>query len=145
MKKFATLYLLITFTLSAGCESGSETADLILTNGKLLLMDNEFSTADALAISGDRIVLVGSNEEVLQLRGARTRVINLDGRTASPGMIESHIHFTQLGRRIRQLFLNDTRSKEEAIELVRQKVNTLEEGEWVTGAGWHTAAWDKSE
>ena len=145
MKKFATLYLLITFTLSAGCESGSETADLILTNGKLLLMDNEFSTADALAISGDRIVLVGSNEEVLQLRGARTRVINLDGRTASPGMIESHIHFTQLGRRIRQLFLNDTRSKEEAIELVRQKVNTLEEGEWLTGAGWHTATWDGND
>ena len=145
MKKFATLYLLITCTLSAGCESRSETADLILTNGKLLLMDNEFSTADALAISGDRIVLVGSNEEVLQLRGARTRVINLDGRTASPGMIESHIHFTQLGRRIRQLFLNDTRSKEEAIELVRQKVNTLEEGEWLTGAGWHTATWDGND
>ena len=145
MKKFAALYLLITVMLSTGCESKSATADLILTNGKLLLMDNEFSTADALAISGDRIVLVGSNDEVLQLRGAQTRVIDLDGRTASPGMIESHIHFTQLGRRIRQLFLNDTRSKEEAIELVRQKVNTLEEGEWVTGAGWHTAAWDKSD
>lgn len=145
MKKFATLYLLITFALSTGCESGPETADLILTNGKLLLMDNEFSTADALAISGDRIVLVGSNEDVLQLRGTQTRVIDLDGRTASPGMIESHIHFTQLGRRIRQLFLNDTRSKEEAIELVRQKVITLEEGEWVTGAGWHTAAWDGND
>lgn len=145
MKKFATLYLLIAVMLSMGCESKLETADLILTNGKLLIMDNEFSTADALAISGDRIVLVGSNDDVLQLRGTQTRVIDLDGRTASPGMIESHIHFTQLGRRIRQLFLNDTRSKEEAIELVRQKVTTLEEGEWVTGAGWHTAAWDKSD
>ena len=145
MKKFATLYLLITITLSTGCESRSETADLILTNGKLLVMDNEYSTADALAISGDRIVLVGTNDDVLQLRGARTQVIDLDGRTASPGMIESHIHFAQLGRRIRQLFLNDTRSAEEAVDLVRQKVNTLEEGEWVTGAGWHTAAWDKSD
>ena len=135
MKKFASLYLLIAVMLSMGCESKLETADLILTNGKLLIMDNEFSTADALAISGDRIVLVGSNDDVLQLRGTQTRVIDLDGRTASPGMIESHIHFTQLGRRIRQLFLNDTRSKEEAIELVRQKVTALEEGEWVTGAG----------
>ena len=145
MKKFATLYLLFTITLSTGCESRSETADLILTNGKLLVMDNEYSTAHALAISGDRIVLVGTNDDVLQLRGARTQVIDLDGRTASPGMIESHIHFAQLGRRIRQLFLNDTRSAEEAVDLVRQKVNTLEEGEWVTCAGWHTAAWDKSD
>ena len=104
MKKFATLYLLITITFSTGCESELKKADLILSNGKLLVMDNEFSTADALAISGDRIVLVGSNDDVLQLRGNRTRVIDLDGRTASPGMIESHIHFAQLGRRIRQLF-----------------------------------------
>ena len=145
LKKSAILYLLIPVIFFTGCETKTETADLILANGKLLLMDKDFSTVDALAISGDRIVRVGSNSEILKLRGPQTQFVDLGGRTASPGMIESHIHFAQLGRRIRQLFLNDTRSREEAIELVRQKVSTLEEGEWVTGAGWHTATWDGSD
>ena len=140
-----TIALVTIVSLLTACDSPSEpvteVADIVLTNGKFLTMDNDFSTAEAMAIKDDRIMFVGSQGKVLELRGPDTRVIDLEGRTATPGIIDSHMHFAQLGRRIHQLFLTDTNSAAEVVDLVRAKAETSVPGDWITGDGWHTAAW----
>ena len=82
--------------LIAGC--GQKTADLVITNGKIVTMDVSNPEAQAMAISGDKILAVGSNEEIEDYMTESTEVIDLDGKLAVPGLIEAHGHFTSLGR-----------------------------------------------
>ena len=67
-------------------------ASLILHNGKILTVDNNFSTAEAVAVTGKRITAVGSNADILKLKGANTQVIDLKGRTVVPGLVDTHRH-----------------------------------------------------
>jgi predicted amidohydrolase YtcJ len=67
--------------------------DYILHNGKILTVDSSFSTAEAVAVTGNQITAVGSNEAVLRVTGPGTEVIDLRGRTVIPGLIDTHVHF----------------------------------------------------
>ena len=69
--------------------------DLILTNGKIITVDPSDSIAQALAIRNGTIAAVGSNEQVRALSGPQTRVLDLNGRTVTPGLIDSHVHFSE--------------------------------------------------
>src|SRR5262245_24680623 len=76
---------------------GSEAPDLVFSNGKVVTVDERFSVAQAVAIKGDRIVSVGSNQEIAKLAGPGTRMIDLRGRTAIPGLIDNHLHLLRAG------------------------------------------------
>src|SRR5947209_6905196 len=67
-------------------------ADLILHNGKVVTVDKKFSIHQAIAIAGERILLVGSNDDVLKTKGEHTRLLDLGGKTVLPGLIDSHVH-----------------------------------------------------
>src|SRR5712692_4664139 len=67
-------------------------ADLLLINGRVLTMDAHDSVAQAVAVRDGKIVAVGTNAEVEPLAGAATQVIDLDGRTAMPGLTDCHVH-----------------------------------------------------
>lgn len=73
-------------------EPGSQKADLILTNGKILTVDNAFSTAEAVAVGGQKILAVGPAADIAKLSGPSTQVIDLKGKTVVPGLIDSHRH-----------------------------------------------------
>jgi len=75
-----------------GQEPGPQKADLILHNGKILTVDDNFSTADAVAVSGQRILAVGRDADILKLAGSSTQVIDLKGRMAIPGLVDTHRH-----------------------------------------------------
>jgi predicted amidohydrolase YtcJ len=82
-------------TASAGpptSASPSERADVIFTSGTILTLDDANPQADSIAIVGDRILAVGTYEEVAKHKGAATRLIDLQGRTLTPGFIDSHEH-----------------------------------------------------
>src|SRR5262245_41653371 len=66
--------------------------DLLFTNGKIVTVDERFTLAQAVAVRGDRIVAVGSTQEITKLAGPATRTIDLRGRTAIPGLIDNHLH-----------------------------------------------------
>src|SRR5262245_46767249 len=68
------------------------TADLIFTNGRIVTVDERFTIAQAVAVRGERIAAVGSNQEVEKLAGAATRRVDLRGRTVLPGLIDNHMH-----------------------------------------------------
>lgn len=115
--------------------SNPESGDLILINGRIITVDANDSIAQALAIHNGKIVAVGSNEEIRKRSPKSARVIDLHGRTATPGLIDSHCHFDETSA-IYGVELSKITSISEAVDLVRQKVATQKPGEWITGSGW---------
>ena len=72
-------------------------ADVIISNGKIITVDERFTIAQAVAVRGDRIVAVGSDAEIAKLAGPATRRIDLRGRAVIPGLIDNHMHLLRAG------------------------------------------------
>jgi len=89
---------LVLATLILALPSWPQSADTILVNGKILTVDRQFSTREAVAVRDGKIVLAGSNAEVRKLAGPQTRVIDVGGRTVIPGLIDSHMHAIRAGQ-----------------------------------------------
>ena len=130
-----SLFLLI-FT---GC--ATEKADLILLNGKIVTVDKQMPRAQAIAVRGDRILAVGAQQEIEKLKGSATKVIDLQGRLAIPGFIESHAHFMSLGYAKMRLDLSAAHTWKELIKMVKEAAAKAEPGEWILGRGWHQEKW----
>jgi len=111
----------------------TETADLVLFNGRVVTVDDRFSIHQAIAIKDGRIVAVGSNE--LRNRYLAARSIDLAGRTVLPGFMDTHIHIQ--GHSRRHLDFRETRSLVELQQQVSQKAKELGPGEWITGDDWN--------
>ena len=125
----------------AATSAHAQEADLILTGGRVYTADAARPSAQAVAVRGDRIVFVGSDQEALVLRGPRTRVVELAGRTLIPGMIDSHGHLSGLGNALRTVDLVGTRSLDAIVERVAGRAAQLPAGTWVTGRGWDQNDW----
>jgi len=117
-------------------------ADLVLKNGKLLTMDAARPRAEALATREDKIVALGSAAEIEPFISSRTRVIDLEGQLACPGIIEGHGHYMSMGESLMGLDLRPTRNWKEVVDLVAGVVPAVEPGAWIVGRGWHQAKWD---
>ena len=125
-----------------GCAK-KQPADLVLTNGKIITLEEMAPTAEALAVAGDRIVAVGTARKVKPYIGSSTRVIDLHGQTAIPGFIDSHAHFTGVGEAKMILDLTRAKNWDEIVALVAEAARTTKPGEWIRGRGWHQEKWDK--
>lgn len=115
-------------------------ADLVLVGGKVITMSGGTPAAEAVAISGDRLVAVGPAAEVRGLIGPRTEVLELAGKTVLPGINDSHIHLTELGATRPPLGLDLSPAAVSSIadvaEAVRAAARELPSGAWVRGFGW---------
>ena len=118
---------------------------LILHNARIYTVDANRQTAEAIAISGDRIVRVGANTEVLSLRGSATRVIDVSGGTIVPGLEDAHGHFTGLGASMQSIDLRGTTTYEQVVGMVRQRAATARPGEWIVGRGWDQNDWPEKQ
>ena len=127
--------------VAAASPAWSQNADTILVNGKVLTVDSQFSTREAIAIRGGTITAVGSNAEVRKQAGPKTRVIDLQGRTVIPGFIDSHIHAIRAG----QTFTTEvnwvgTTSIAEAMKRIHDASLAKRPGSWlVVAGGWNEA------
>jgi len=112
-------------------------ADLILVNGHIITVDGRDTVAAALAVRAGRIVAVGTNAEVRALAAAGARVIDLKGRTATPGLIDSHAHIAAGGESaVFDIELSDAKSIAEIKRRVAARVARTKPGEWIVGSGW---------
>ena len=133
--------------LFSGCGSAVPDAlapDLVLHNGKIVTVDEDFSIAEAVAIREGRFVAVGSDSEILSLAGADTRQVDLEGNTVLPGFNDSHLHLAwPVGEPPNPAIqeLGKARSIAEIVEVVRQKVAVTPPGElvWMPGGVARTA------
>jgi predicted amidohydrolase YtcJ len=117
-------------------------ADLVLTNGKIVTVEDGAPDAQAIAVRGSRIVAVGSAAAVKPHIGANTQVIDLKGQLVIPGFVEGHGHFTGIGQAELGLKLMNTKSWEEIVSMVAARAKTAKPGEWIYGRGWHQEKWN---
>ncbi len=118
--------------------AAAQTPDTILTNGRILTVDEDFTIVEALAVADGRIVERGATATVAALAGPDTNVIDLAGRTVIPGLIDNHFHFTRAVQRWhRQARLDGISSRAEALDILAAKAAAMPTGEWVmVQGGW---------
>src|ERR1043166_6242834 len=116
-------------------------ADIVFRNGNVYTANDKAPRAQAIAVKGDRIVFVGSNEAAQKFVGANTRVVDLKGNTVLPGFTDSHQHLSGVGQREMTLNLEGTTSLEDLLAKVKARVDQAKPGEWVTGRGWIETHW----
>ena len=126
---------------SARLSWASPAADLLLFNAHVITLNPAQPTAQALAIRGDRIVWVGTNDEAQKLFPATSRTIDLHGATVLPGIIDAHTHLISLGESLLRLNLKDVATEQEAVERVKRKVASTPPNEWIVGWGWDEGKW----
>jgi predicted amidohydrolase YtcJ len=110
---------------------GQTTADLILKNGKIITVDSRDTIADAIAIAGERIVAVGADAAVAELRGPETQVIDLNQKTVVPGLIDGHAHMDR--EALRNIFpsLGQVRSIRGIQDRIAELASRMAPGEWI--------------
>lgn len=120
--------------------------DFVFVNARVYTVDDGFSVAQAFAVEDGMFAAVGSEEEVRNLIGNSTRVIDLGGRTVLPGLIDAHGHMAGLGQlQLGVLDLAGTASYDEVIHRVIQRAEQAEPGEWIIGRGWDHESWPDKE
>ncbi len=138
MKYVFTFLILSTVVIAQPAQAP---ATLVLRNGKVVTVDAAMPEAQAIAIRGDRIAAVGTNDSVQQFIGPSTQVIDLRGQLAIPGLIESHGHFMGFGQSKLTLDLMDVKDWGEIVSMVAAAAKQATPGEWILGRGWHQEKW----
>ena len=152
--------VLISASSQATAKAASGGADLILTDARVYTLrwgepalygkpapdaptteGTWHPDAAAVAIRGGKIVYVGSDKGALALRGKRTKVIDLNGATVIPGLVDSHTHFIELGAKLESVDLTDVATEAQAVAKVAERAKSVPKGEWIFGAGWDEGAW----
>ena len=121
-------------------------ADTILVNGNVITVEDEQPIAEAVAIKGDKIMYVGSNEEVRSCAGKQTQVIDVHGKTVLPGFIEPHTHFMSFGIRLRMVNVRTPPNNNigDVLARIHERAATTPKGEWIQAQGYeHTAIAEK--
>lgn len=114
----------------------------IYLNANIHTMDPARPRASAFAIAEGRFLAVGGNEEVRALAGERTQVVDLEGQTVLPGLIDAHGHVAGLGAfRLGVLDLSDAHDEEDMVEAVQARAQKAERGEWIVGGRWDHESW----
>lgn len=117
-----------------------KSSDLVITNAKVITVDKDFSIKEALAVKGEKIIAVGTKEEIKPFIGPDTHILDLNGNSVMPGINDSHGHPTYLGAIKPPLSLDlgfpNIKSIGDMVEALRNKVETVQPGEWIRGFGW---------
>ena len=118
-----------------------DNVDLILINGKVLTVNQNFGIVEAVAVKNGRIAAVGGNKVIKFLAGPDTKIIDLAGATLLPGINDAHMHAPFFGATRPPLALDLAYPAVQAIgdivEAVRRKAADVKPGEWIRGFGWN--------
>lgn len=115
--------------------------DLVIINANIHTMDSTQPSAQAVAISGNRIVAVGASKDMKKLAGPQTRIIDARNQLVLPGFNDSHVHFLGGGFQLSSVDLRDANSPEEFADRIRRFAEKLPAGRWITGGDWDHERW----
>jgi len=116
---------------------------LLLFNGKIFTADANFTTAEAVAVDGDKIIAVGRTDD-LRTKYQAAKEIDLQRRLVTPGFNDAHVHFLRGALSLLNVVLTDTKSLQEAQSKIAEKVKTTRAGEWIIGRGWDHTIWKQN-
>jgi predicted amidohydrolase YtcJ len=130
--------------LATSCGSSSAPATtnvtLALVNGRIWTGDPARPDAEALAIAGDRLALVGTNDDVRRVADP-AHTIDLHGQFVTPGFVDSHVHFLEGGFRLTSVQLRDASTREEFVDRIKAFAATVPPGTWIVGGDWDHTRW----
>jgi hypothetical protein len=126
--------------LSAAAQS-KPAASLIILHAKVWTVDNAHPTAQAVAVLGERIVAVGTDEEIEAWRGAKTQVIDAHGKLLLPGFNDAHVHFVDAGINLGNIKLHEADSAEDFAHRVADYARGVPKGQWILGGNWDETKW----
>jgi predicted amidohydrolase YtcJ len=134
----ACCFAVVLFVAASRGVAQQSAPDLILTNGKIITVDDRFTIGQAIAVNAERVQAVGTNSEIAKLAGPKTRKIDLKGRTVIPGLIDNHAHFIRAAEHWHQeMRLDGVTSRKQALKMLAERVRTARPGDWiVTLGGW---------
>lgn len=138
---FLSVCLSLIFLSSCSTEP-KEHATMIIHGGTIYTVNPKEPTVEAVATKDNKILFAGTLAEAEAFKDESTKVIDLEGKTMTPGLIEGHGHFMGLGYNELRLDLLNTTSYQEIIDAVAERVKSAQPGEWITGRGWHQSKWD---
>ena len=155
-----TLTLVSIYALSLMACDRATTADLLLLNGRVYTLTWDEPAPDgtpaasaphdelgwhpdgeAVAVNNGAIVFVGSNTEAETYRGDQTEVIDLNGATVIPGLVDSHVHIQELGANLERVNVAAVATEGEIVDMIANRAATVPEGEWIIGWGWDEGVW----
>lgn len=139
----ALYFLLYVLSVFLWLPASTQTkADLIIINGKITTLDDEAGHTEALAISGNKILLAGDNSKVLDLKDKSTIIIDAKGRRVIPGLFDTHLHVIRGGRFYNaELRWDGVQTLKRALEMLKEQASRTPAGQWVRviGAGMNTS------
>jgi predicted amidohydrolase YtcJ len=141
--KWSFTLTLVTYVVLSYAAGAKETApaNLVLIHGRIITVDPKDDVVQALAVSSGHVVQLGSDRAIQQLVRPKTRVIDLHGRAATPGLIDAHAHV--LGAGLTDTFeikLSDAIRMQDILDRVGQRAAKAKSGEWIVGSGWVESA-----
>jgi len=125
------------------CGPKEEPADTIIFGGNIYTVDEDNPSVEAVAVRGDRIVFAGDMSDAEKFKGETTQMLDLEGRTMTPGWIEGHGHFFGMGQSKLNLDLSQVKNYDEMIAMVKEAAENAAPGTWILGRGWHQSKWDQ--
>ena len=116
-------------------------------NGTIITVNENQPTVEAVLIENEKIIKVGSKDEVFELKDSETELVDLEGKTMLPGFIDSHSHITAVAQTLMIVNLSEANSKEEFISMLKEYVknNSPKAGEWVIGFGYDNTKFENEE
>ncbi len=142
MRLSLAICLLLLFAIAvASAGEPKPPADLVVLNGKVWTVDPAKPRAEAVAVSGDRIAAVGTNEEIRKWVGPNTRTIDAHGKTVLPGLIDAHAHFSTGGFDTSGVQLKNAGTREELARRIGEHARKIPKGEWILGGTWDHENW----
>lgn len=136
------LFLLIAVACSGPSDEQQISADYIIHNGPIYTVSNQ-SNVEAVAIKADTILYVGTKSEAMSYASDDSEIIDLDGKTLIPGLIEGHAHIMGVGYNLLNVDLREAKSYDEVVAMVEERAKNTPEGQWILGRGWHQDKWNE--
>ncbi len=133
--------LLILLLTTLACQKNTPKANLIITNANIWTANANQPNAQALAVAGDTILAIGNNKEIQVFKGAKTEVIDLEGKFITPGLIDAHVHLMMGGNALLSVELRDANTPEIFTQRIVDYAKTIDKGEWILEGNWDHTLW----
>jgi predicted amidohydrolase YtcJ len=142
MKIFRSIVVAsLTMTTVAVSAASPFAADLAIINATVRTMDTNQPRAEAVAVHGNRIIAVGTSQEVRAMAGSETYIIDAGGKLVLPGFNDAHVHFLSGGAQLSSVDLRDAKTPQEMAQRIGEFAKKIPKGRWMTGGDWDHERW----